>query len=111
MAGAALAESARVGGSETIRPGWRVVCAGQERRPAGQGDCHSAQEAGAATAEVARDATELPEAGPVTDAGRRRKNGRRAGFRIGEDQPAQGGPSGVAGDVPISTRQGPAESR
>src|SRR5882724_5883213 len=102
MAGAALAESARVGGSETIRPGWRVVCAGQERRAAGQGDCDSAQETGAAAAEAARDATERPEAGPVIDADRRRKNGRWAGFRIGEDQSAQGGPSGDAGDFHIS---------
>ena len=39
----------------------------------------------------------------------RRKNGRGAGFRIREDQPAPGGPTGDAGDVHIATRYGQAE--
>src|SRR5207302_2706103 len=44
-----------------------VPCAGQERRAASQGDCDSAQEIGAPTMEVARDAAELSKAGSVTD--------------------------------------------
>ena len=85
----AVAEGARLGGSEAIQPGRRVVRAGQERRPAGERDRHAAQETGAAAAEAARHAAQLSEAGPVADAGRRRQNRSRPRVRIREDPLAQ----------------------
>ena len=102
----AVAQGARLGGSEALQPGRRVVCAGQERGPAGEGDRDPAQEAGAAVVEAARHAAELSEAGPVTDAGGRGENRSRPGIRIREDPTATGPPSGDAPDVHFPTRQG-----
>ncbi len=45
VARSGVAQGARLGGSEALQPGRRVVCAGPERRPAGEGNRDSAQEA------------------------------------------------------------------
>ena len=66
--------------------GRRIVCAGQERRPAGERDRDPAQEAGALAAEAASHAAQLPEARSVADARRRGQKGSRTRFRIREDQ-------------------------
>jgi hypothetical protein len=54
--------------------------------------------------EVTRYAAELSAARSVIDESRRGQNRCGAGFRIREDQPARGGPSGDARDVYVSTR-------
>src|SRR5882672_5409763 len=109
MAGTAVAESSRIGGSEAVCPGGRVIRTGQKRRAAGQRDGDAAEEAGAAPAQVAHHAAELSKAGSVADARGRRQNGCGTGFRIRENQPASSGPGSDEGDVHVSTRQGEAE--
>src|SRR5437660_12118250 len=109
MAGTAVAESTRVGGSEAVCPGGRVIRARQKRRAAGQRDGDAAEEAGAAVVEVARHAAELSEARSVADARGLRQNGCGTGFRICENQVASSGPGSHEGDVHVSTRQGEAE--
>src|SRR5437660_6365141 len=102
MAGTAVAESTRVGGSEAVCPGGRVIRARQKRRAAGQRDRDAAEEAGTAAAEVARHAAELSEAGSVADARGRRQNGCGTGFWIRENQSAASGPGSDEDDVHVS---------
>src|SRR3954453_8729683 len=109
MAGTAVAESSRIRGSEAVCPRERVIRARQKQRAKSQRDGDAAEEAGAAAAEVAGDATELSEARSVADARGRRQNGWGTSFRIRENQPAANGPGSDKGNVHVSARQGEAE--
>src|SRR5271168_334130 len=104
MAGVALEESSRICGGEAVCPGRRAVRAGEKRRAAGEGDRDAPEETGAAFAEVARHAAELPETRSVADARGRRQNGCGAGFRIRENQLAPGGAGGDERDIHFSAR-------
>src|SRR5215469_9637652 len=104
MAGSALAEGARVGGCETIYGGRRTLCAGQERRPARQGESHAEEKASSLVAQVASHAAQQSATGSVVVTHRRRteRSGQRFSF------PAPTTPwrraSGNASELPVSRR-------
>ena len=101
VVGSAVAEGAGGGGSETVCRRGRAVCAGQERRTAGQRESHAAQEGGSAVAQVARDAPQWssPRSAVVAPGRRQEGGGRRGAFRA--DPGAARGPAGNAAQFPF----------
>jgi len=98
----------KVRGSEQVklfsRDGELYVLAKSEGRQAKE-IAMRRKKLGAVVAETARHAPQLPEAGPVADAGGRRENRSRPRVRICEDQLAQSGTSGNARVVHFPNRQ------
>src|SRR5437016_304706 len=104
MVGPALAESARLGRSETLYASERTLRIGQKRRPAAERNGDAAQTIGAPVVETACDAAQFAFARSLTAADRSREERSRPCLRFRQDSIAQPGSSRHARQLSFPTR-------
>src|SRR5882672_496724 len=104
MVGSALAESARLGRSETLHPPERTLCLSQKRRPAAERNGNASPTIGTPVVETACDAAELalPRSVAVADRRGEERSGPCLWFR--HDSFAQSGSSGHTHQLSFPTR-------